>query len=689
MIRVGVDVGGTFTDFIMMDDSRRTIFTNKVSSTPSDTSFGTINGLLELCNLSDTKPSELDLFFYGTTEATNIVVEHKGANVGMITTKGFRDIIHIGRQKRYLTYSIQVDQPWQKYPLVKRRFCLCVSERIDSKGREVTPLDEAETVEAVRSLKAQGIESIAVCFLNSYLNPTHEDSVREIIQREYPEAYVSLSHEIVNQYREYERFSTTCLNSYTGPIVGKHIDNLKQKLASEEINAKVMLMQSSGGTATTSWAIERPVTLLMSGPAAGLIAGIKFAELADFENIITVDVGGTTADFGVAPGRARRYKHLLDTRIKGYAAMLPMLDMDTIGAGGGSIAYVDDGGAFRVGPISAGAFPGPACYGLGGTKATVTDAHIITKRLNPGYLLGGKLQVYPEKSETVFKEQISERLEMDLEESALGAIKISNHNMVQALELNVSGRGYDPRDFALVAFGGAGPLHACELARQLSIPRVIIPPLPGITSAIGLLLSDILYSDSATVMQNSISPNLPELEESFTFMENEIAEKLKSDGFDGDSISIQRIAECRYIGQSYELRTPFDPGKVTNKSIANLLKSFHHIHHREYAVSFEDRGIEIVHIHVVGTGKVTAFKWKKIAKGGPGPSKARKDSRKVYFEVRDKGRMISTPCYERQLLKSGNVIKGPAIVEQADSTTVIEPECSAKVDDYGNIIIKV
>ncbi len=673
----------------MMDDSRGRIFTNKVSSTPRDTSEGTVNGLLELCSLAKVDPSGVDLFFYGTTEATNIVVEHKGAEVGMLTTKGFRDIVHIGRQKRYLTYSIQVDQPWQKYPLVKRRFRLTVPERINARGEVVEPLDEQETVLAVRQLKSQKVDSIAVCFLNSYLNPENEDRAREVIKQEYPEAYVSLSHEVVNQYREYERFSTTCLNSYTAPIVGKHIQNLIQKLRSKKVRAQIMLMQSSGGTATTRWAIQRPVTLLLSGPAAGLIGGIKFAELADFENIITIDVGGTTADFGVAPGRLLRYKHLLDTRIKGYAAMLPMLDMDTIGAGGGSIVYVDEGGAFRVGPMSAGAFPGPACYGLGGQRATVTDAYIVTRRLNPDYMLGGKLKVYPEKSVAAFKEQIAEPLGVELEDSALGAISISNHNMVQALELNVTGRGYDPRDFALVAFGGAGPLHGCQLARQLSIPSVIVPPLPGITSAIGLLLSDIQYSESATEMQTSLSPNLGELEEKFSKLESGIVERLRADAFKESDIMIQRIAECRYIGQSYELRTPFDSGEVTPKTIENLLKNFHKTHYREYAVSFPDRGIEIVHIHVVGTGKVTSFKWKRIASGGSSPSAALKDTRKIYFEIRDKPKLISTPIYERNLLKSGNTIKGPAVIEQADSTTILEPECRAIVDKVGNLVIRV
>jgi N-methylhydantoinase A len=686
---VGADIGGTFTDFIMMDDTRNLIFTNKVSSTPQDTSIGTIDGLLELCKIAGIAPSNVDLFFYGTTEATNIVVEHKGAKVGMITTKGFRDIIHIGRQKRYYTYSLMVDQPWQKYPLVLRRHRIGVTERIDASGNVVKKLDEEETVAAIKKLKSDQVDSIAVCFLNSYLNPNHEVKVKELINEVYPEAYVSLSHEIVNQYREYERFSTTCLNSYIAPIVGKHVEKLKQKLARERIQANVMLMQSSGGTATTTWAIKRPVTLLMSGPAAGLIAGTKFAELANFENIITVDVGGTTADFGVAPSRELRYKHLLDTRIKGYATMLPMLDMDTIGAGGGSIVYIDSGGAFRVGPMSAGAMPGPACYGLGGDKPTVTDAHIITNRLNPNYLLGGKLKVFPEKSRSTFKEHVAEMLEMSLESSALGAIQISNHNMIQSLDLSITGRGYDPRDFVLMAFGGAGPLHGCELARQLSIPHVIIPPLPGITSAIGLLLADVMYTESMTTMQTSDNPDLDGLDVNFDQMQRKILDKLALDGFKEQNIAIQRFAECRYVGQNYELRTLFPSGKVSVNSIEQLRKNFHTIHQREYSVNFPNRHIEIVHMHVTGIGKVTSFKWKRIARGGSSPSAALKDKRDVVFQIRNKAKYISTPVYERKLLKSGNMIRGPAIVEQADSTSVIEPACVAKVDDFGNIIVKV
>jgi N-methylhydantoinase A/oxoprolinase/acetone carboxylase beta subunit len=689
LARVGIDVGGTFTDIVMVDESSGSISVHKTQSTPQDTSVGVTTGVLEVCKKSKVPHSSVDLLFYGTTEATNIVVEHKGALTGMITTHGFRDVIHIGRQKRFYTYSILVDQPWQKHSLVLRRNRLTVHERIDSQGRVLQKLDETETRAAARTLREAGVKSVAVCFLNSYVNPEHELRARSLVAEEFPEAKVSLSHEVVNQYREYERFSTTCLNAYIAPIVGKHVDSLRERLAGQGVNPKIMLMQSNGGTTTTAWARERPVALLMSGPAAGLISGIEFAGLAGVQNIITVDVGGTTADFGVAPGRALRYKHLLDTRIKGYAAMIPMLDMDTIGAGGGSIAYVDEGGAFRVGPQSAGAVPGPACYGLGGKLPTVTDAHIVMKRLNPEYMLGGRLKVHPEKSEGALRAEICEPLRMGVDEAALGTVKIANHNMVQALELNITGRGYDPRDFSLMAFGGAGPLHACELARNLSIPQVIIPPVPGITSAIGLLLTDVLYTESKTSMQNSSSPDLARLGADFVSMESEIHRRLKDDGFPDSKIVLSRFAECRYVGQSYELRVAFDPGRVTRESMADLQRAFHKAHHREYALSFPEKPIEVVHLHVVGRGLIRSLSWKKIPRGGRSPAKARKGERETLFDFRGKPRWVSTGIYERSLLRAGNVLAGPTIVEQEDSTSVIDFGCKAKVDGYGNMLVEV
>jgi N-methylhydantoinase A/oxoprolinase/acetone carboxylase beta subunit len=689
LARIGVDVGGTFTDLILMDEGSGQVSVHKTQSTPQDTSVGVTNGVLEICKMSEVPHGSVDLLFYGTTEATNIVVEHKGASMGMITTEGFRDIVHIGRQKRFFTYSILVDQPWQKDPLVLRRNRLTVPERIDSHGNVLRKLDEEGTRAAATALRSAGVQSVAICFLNSYVNPEHELRARSLVLEEFPEAHVSLSHEVVNQYREYERFSTTCLNAYIAPIVGKHVDTLRERLAGHDINPKIMLMQSNGGTTTTTWARERPVSLLMSGPAAGLISGIEFAGLADVENIITVDVGGTTADFGVAPGRTLRYKHLLDTKIRGYAAMIPMLDMDTIGAGGGSLAFVDEGGAFRVGPQSAGAVPGPACYGLGGTQPTVTDAHLVMKRLNPAYLLGGRLKVQPDKSESALRSAVCKPLGMGVEEAALGTVKIANHNMVQALELNITGRGYDPRDFSLMAFGGAGPLHACELARHLSIPRVIIPPVPGITSAIGLLLTDVLYTESKTAMQNSSFPDLARLGSDFASLEKEVYERLKADGFPEGKIAVSRFAECRYVGQSYELRVGFDSGRVTRASMANLLKSFHKAHHREYSLSFPEKPIEIVHIHVVGRGLIRSLRWKKILRGDRSPAKARKDVRETLFEVGGKPKWVKTTIYERGMLKAGNVIRGPAIVEQKDATSVIDFNCKAKVDGYGNMLVEV
>ncbi|WP_309493276.1 hydantoinase/oxoprolinase family protein [Candidatus Hecatella orcuttiae] len=684
---VGVDVGGTFTDLILMDDEKGTVFTHKVPSTPRDPSVGTLNGLLELCKTADVQPSEISLFFHGTTEATNIVIEHRGAKTGMITTKGFRDIVYIGRQKRYLTYSVQIDPPWQKHPLVLRRYRLPVTERIGADGKVLVPLDEEEVAEAIRKLKKEKVVSIAVCFLNSYINPVHEDRVQRLIAEIYPEAYVSLSHGIINQYREYERFNTTCLNAYIGPVVAKYIKNLKQALRSRGVEAELLLMQSSGGTASTAWAVEKPVTLLTSGPAAGLIAGTKFGQLAGFENIITLDVGGTSADIGVSPRGVMRYKYLLDTKIRGYHAMLPTLDVDTIGAGGGSVAHVEQG-VYKVGPRSAGAKPGPACYGLGGVEPTVTDAHIVAGRLNPDYMLGGRVKVYPQRSKKVFEEKVCHVLGLKLEEAVLGAIRIVNHNMTLAMEMNSIGRGYDPRDFALVAFGGAGPLHACEIARELAIPHIVVPPLPGITSAIGLLLADVSYDYSMTIMQASKGLDPEKLEEHFTELEEKAYQRLRGDGFADDKISIHRIAECRYRGQSYELRVPLHTAGAAEETLKNLVQEFHRTHHREYGVSFPEREIEIVHIHVLGVGKTSPFVWKRIERGTEKPDSALKAERKVLFEVDGEPQWVQTPCYERGDLRAGNVVKGPAIVEQPDSTTLIDFGYKAEVDDYGNLIIK-
>jgi N-methylhydantoinase A/oxoprolinase/acetone carboxylase beta subunit len=376
MKRLGVDVGGTFTDLIYVDDEAGTILVQKLATTPHDPSVGTVQGIRELTEQAGDSPSALDQVFHGTTIATNIVIEHDGARVGMITTEGYRDILHIARHKKPLNFSNYQDLPWQRYPIVRRRYRLTVPERMNKDGSVLVPLDEGRAREQVRRLKAAGVESVAVCFLFSFVNPEHEARVAEIVREEFPEAFLSVSSEVLPQYREYERFSTVCLNAFIGPKVSRYVRRLEEQLKTLDVKTKLHLMTSASGVATPEGATARPVNLLMSGPVAGVVGGIWAGKQAGYDNVITLDVGGTSADIGLAQEGRLRMKHLLDTKVGPYQAMIPMVDVDTIGAGGGSIAYVDQGGIFRVGPRSAGADPGPAAYGRGGTEPTATDAMV-------------------------------------------------------------------------------------------------------------------------------------------------------------------------------------------------------------------------------------------------------------------------------------------------------------------------
>ena len=479
MKRVGVDVGGTFTDLILVDESSGQISVDKLPSTQDDPARAVIAGVRRLCEKSRLPLDEVDEVLHGTTVATNIVLTHTGAEVGMITTEGFRDILHIARHKKPLNFSLQQELPWQARPLVKRRNRLTVPERVTAPdGEVITPLDEDEVRNRVRALREAGVQAIAVCLLHSYLNPAHEQRIKEIVLEEYPDCYLSVSHEVLPLYREYERFSTVSLNAYIGPKVSRYLIALDESMRSAGFDREIQLMQSSGGMTTVAAAAQRPVNLLMSGPVAGLIGGIWAARMSGYDSVVTLDIGGTSADIGVAAGGQLRMRHLLDTKVGDYQAMIPMVDIDTIGAGGGSIAYVDEGSVFRVGPQSAGADPGPACYGRGGTEPTSTDAQLVLGRLRPERgLLGGGMSLDLEQARCALS-GLAERLGMSVAEAALGALQIQKFGMTQAIELNSVRRGYDPRDFVLVAGGGAGPLFACEIARELEIPPCARPAAP-------------------------------------------------------------------------------------------------------------------------------------------------------------------------------------------------------------------
>src|ERR671914_594495 len=404
MKRLGVDVGGTFTDLIFVDDGTGAILVHKVPTTPEDASQGTVQGLREIAEQAQTAPSELDQVFHGTTIATNIVIEHTGARIGMITTEGYRDILHIARHKKPLNFSNYQDLPWQRYPIVRRRYRLTVPERIMRDGEVLVPLDEDRARERVQELKEAGVEAVAVCFLFSFLNPEHEARVAEIVREEFPEAFLSVSSEVLPQYREYERFSTVCLNAYIGPKVSRYVRRLEEQLAGLEMRTNLHLMTSASGVATPEGAVSRPVNLLMSGPVAGVVGGIWAGKQAGYDNVITLDVGGTSADIGLAQGGKLRMKHLLDTKVGPYQAMIPMVDVDTIGAGGGSIAYVHQGGIFHVGPRSAGADPGPAAYGRGGTEPTATDAMANLGWLLPEAFLGGQMALSADLSRSSYEQ---------------------------------------------------------------------------------------------------------------------------------------------------------------------------------------------------------------------------------------------------------------------------------------------
>ena len=687
MKRLGVDVGGTFTDLIYVDDEAGQILVHKLPTTPDDPSRGTVQGIRELTANAGSSPAELDQVFHGTTIATNIVIEHDGAQVGLLTTEGYRDILHIARHKKPLNFSNYQDLPWQRYPIVRRRYRLTVPERITRDGSVLVPLDEERAREQVRALKDAGVESVAVCFLFSFLNAEHEARVAEIVREEFPEAFLSVSSEVLPQYREYERFSTVCLNAYVGPRVSRYVRRLEEELESMDVKTGLHLMTSASGVATPQGAIARPVNLLMSGPVAGVVGGIWAGKQAGYDNVITLDVGGTSADIGLAQEGRLRMKHLLDTKVGPYQAMIPMVDVDTIGAGGGSIAYVDAGGIFRVGPRSAGAAPGPAAYGRGGTEPTATDAMVNLGWLLPEAFLGGDMALRGDLARTAFEEGPAAALGMSVEEASMGAVQILTHSMVQSIEENSVRKGYDPRDFALVAEGGAGPLFAAQIALEVGTPWVVVPNYPGVTAALGLLATDMVYEYVSTVYERLSALDAAALQQAYEELEEQARVQLEEDGMPLEQILIQRVADCRYLGQGYELRVDADSGPIDHDWIEKIRSYFHDIHQREYSRRFEDSDIEIPNIRVRGIGLMPPLKVPEVEHGDPSPAAALRYERDAWFRVGGALTKVATRYYDRAALRAGNRLEGPAIVNQYDSTTVVPPGLTARIDRFGNIVI--
>ncbi|WP_187368749.1 hydantoinase/oxoprolinase family protein [Baekduia soli] len=691
VLRVGIDVGGTFTDLMLVDDDTGSVTVHKVPSTPADPSVATMQGLRELCELGGATPAGVDQLLHGTTVATNIVLERKGSRTGMITTKGFRDIIYIGRHRRPKTFSIYQDLPWREPTLVPRRHRLVVDERIVPPGDVVVPLDDDEVRACAARLRDAGVEAVAVCLLFSFLNPEHERRIKAILEEELPGVHLSISHEVVPQHREYERFSTTALNAYIGPKTSEYLRRMHGALRDLAPDTDFHLMASNGGTLTVDGAVSRPAQLLMSGPVAGIVGGIAAGRSAGYESVITLDVGGTSADIGVAPDAIVRMKHLYDTNLGGYEVMVPMVDLDTIGAGGGSLARVDAGGLLRVGPSSAGAVPGPACYGRGGTEPAATDAQAVLGRMRPDARLAGGLELDVEAARAAIG-RLGDKLGLDLTETAVGITQILTQNMVNAISVNSVQKGFDPRDFSLVAFGGGGPLYGADIARELSIPRVIVPPHPGITSAMGLLDSDLKYESQRTVMVEAPEADAVALEAVFAELEAGGRAALDADEVADADRLFQRWADCRYVGQAYELLVPVPPGPLDEAGVLALAEAFEQTHEREYFYRFPEKAVQIVHLRSYAIGLMPSVTLRPIEAGdAEPPADAVVETRPVVFaqgDDRTPGE-LATPFYARDRLRAGNVLTGPAIVEQLDSTTVIPPGTTARVLPDGAIVIDV
>jgi N-methylhydantoinase A len=688
MLLIGVDVGGTFTDIVMTNTDSNVTRVHKVASTPDDSSKAVLNGVREICTAAGVALSNIDHIFHGTTVATNAALQHRGARAALITTKGFRDIVHIGRHQRPQHYSIQQGIPWQNEPLVPRFLRKTVTERLaPPDGAVVEPLNEDEVRGAAAELARENVESIAICFLFAYLNPEHERRAKAIVQSVCPGVFVTCSYEVAPQFREFERFTTTAMNAFIGPLVRGYVQHLAKGLAGAGFKGEVHIMRSNGGVAPARTIAELPVYTLMSGLAAGVLGGAWIGELTGRRNVITLDIGGTSADIGVVTNGRFGEASARDTFVAGYPILVPMIDLHTIGAGGGSLAYLDTTGAFRVGPQSAGAVPGPAAYGRGGTEPTVTDANIVLGRLDVSNFLGGAMPLDRTAATRVI-EQLAVKLKLSKMEAAEGVVAVLNANMANAIRARTVQKGIDPRGYSLVAFGGAGPLHGVEVARLLGIPEVIIPPFPGINSAIGLLTTDLKYDMVRTAFLVSERLDLKRMNADLADMENALRTELRADEVDLEKTHFERSADARYVGQGYELRLSLPAGGISDDVLQSIIARFHELHGQEYGHHFAGVPVELVNLRVTAIAKVPRIgSPAKPAGGSLAAARIRVDA--TVFRIGLELKSFETTFYDRDQLPVGEAFPGPAVILQKDSTTVVPPKCTATLEESGAIAIRI
>ncbi|PTB16939.1 methylhydantoinase [Trinickia symbiotica] len=683
-LRVGVDSGGTFTDICMFDEGQGDIFVWKVSSTPQDPSLGIANaveqGLREVCRRSG-RDAEVHYFGHGTTVATNALIVGRGAETGLITTSGFRDVLELRRQKRDALYDLQTEKP---KPIVSRDRRLEVPERTLFDGKILTELNEDAVRAAARRLGEEGIRSIAVCFLFSYVNPEHELRARRIIEEEIPGAYVTVSHEVAREFREYERFSTTVVNAYLGPIIKHYLQRLKPRLCEIGVRSPVHLTQSNGGIISSESAQRFPARTVLSGPAAGVMGTLAIAEAAGFPNLITFDMGGTSTDVSLIKHGAPIMSN--QAVVHGHPLKLPMLDIHTVGAGGGSIAYVDAGGLLKVGPRSAAADPGPICFERGNDdEPTVTDANVVLQVLNPVALLDGRLPVNQAKAKEAIG-KLGERLGLGVMETAQGIISVVIANMAKAIRVVSVERGHDPRDYAMFGFGGAGPIHASRLARALDMPKIVIPKYPGIMCALGLLLTDLRTSTSLTRLLPLDTASGASLAQGFEELERHISQWFEEEKIESEHRVVTRTVDMRYGGQGYELTVPCPGGKFDAHAIEELRKAFEDAHELAYGYVADGEPVQITTLRVNAVGRVKKAEFRPQPNAATRAADAMVGTRRVW--IPEAGGFTDCPLYDRETLGPGHALDGPAIINQMDSTTLVLPGQTACVDSFLNLIIE-
>ncbi len=682
--RVTVDTGGTFSDFVFFNEDTGKLSITKVPSTPRQPFQAVLNGVKELID-KGVSAGDVSFFCHGTTVGTNTLLEEKGARTGLLVTKGFRGIYEVMEQTRGYgpaTYDLFFEKPRLLAPPYLTEE---IPERVDFRGHALTVIDVEASRDAIRRLKRKDVQSVAVCFLFSFLNPDHELKVKELFAEEFPEARLSLSFEVLPQIREFYRMSTTVINAYIQPVMASYLSSLESRMRELGVTTpKLYIMQSNGGVSTFKGSSEKPVATVLSGPAGGVIASMGTCERVGINNIITFDMGGTSCDVALI----HQGSPVITTqgKINLRPIALPMLDIHTVSAGGGTIARMDAVGALQVGPDSAGADPGPVCYDRGGNEITVTDANMVTGVLDPEHFLGGRMKLNKSKAEKHLQENIASPLGLNLMEAADGVLKIINVKMEEAIKAVSSARGYDIRDFTLVAFGGGGPMHAGRMALDLGIPSVLVPLTPGVHSALGLLMSDVKHDYVRSKLVGLEELDLDEINHMFLQLIEQGKADLHGEGFDDDEIKMEPYLDLRYAGQGYELTVPCPMPPLTTHDLALMRGRFDTLHEQSSGHKAETEPVELVSLRLVSLGLVPQAKLSPGKITGRNIQQAITGERKVFFG-KEHGTLASA-IFNRDLLEPGHKLVGPAIVEQLDTTTVIHPEQEASVDEYGNIIIR-